>query len=65
MRFYTHQHRHCCGVDLHARSMYLYILDQTGDILLHRNLKADPKAFLKVIAPFRDDLVVAAECMFA
>ena len=30
MRFYTQQHKHYCGIDLHARSMYVYILDQTG-----------------------------------
>ena len=32
---------------------------------MHRNLKTDKQAFLKAIAPYRDDLVVSAECMFA
>ena len=27
MRFYTENHEHCCGIDLHARSMYVCILD--------------------------------------
>ncbi|HYV38811.1 MAG TPA: hypothetical protein VE988_24215 [Gemmataceae bacterium] len=27
MRFYNQQHQYYCGVDLHARSMYLHILD--------------------------------------
>ena len=26
MRFYTKQHKHYCGIDLHARSMYICIL---------------------------------------
>jgi hypothetical protein len=26
MRFYTQQHRHYCGIDLHARSLYLCVL---------------------------------------
>jgi len=26
MRFYTGQHQHYCGVDLHARTMYLCTL---------------------------------------
>ncbi len=26
MRFYTQQHAHYCGIDLHARTMYLCIL---------------------------------------
>ena len=27
MRFYDQSHQYYCGVDLHARSMYLHILD--------------------------------------
>jgi transposase len=64
MRFYTKQHQFYCGIDLHARTMYACILDQHGEILLHRNMKAGPETFLKAIAPYREDLVVAVECMF-
>jgi hypothetical protein len=64
MRFYTHTHKHYCGIDLHARSMYLCILDIQGEILLHHNFKAEPESFLKAVAPYRDDLVVAVECIF-
>jgi hypothetical protein len=67
MNFYKHQnqHRFYCGVDLHARCMYLCILDANGQIVLHRDYPADRRTFLLAIAPFRDGLVVAAECMFA
>ena len=65
MRFYTQNHRHYCGIDLHARSMYLCILDQDGNILLHKNINAQPDPFLEAIAPYRKDVVVAVECMFA
>jgi transposase len=44
--------------------MYLCILDQEGDTVLHRNYQTSPKAFLKAIEPFRDNIVVAVECMF-
>src|SRR5256712_9984735 len=64
MRFYTHQHKHYCGIDLHARTMYVCILDQAGTILVHKNLPTTPEAFLRVIAPYRDDLVVGVECIF-
>ena len=64
MRFYTKQHQFYCGIDLHARTMYVCILDQHGEILLHRNMPASPATFLKAIAPYRDDLVVAVECIF-
>jgi transposase len=64
MRFYTKQHKFYCGIDLHARTMYLCVLNQDGAILLHRNMKAGPEPFLKAIAPYREDLVVCVECIF-
>src|SRR5919109_226374 len=64
MRFYTKQHSFYCGIDLHARTMYLCILSQDGEVMLHRNMKASPDALLKAIAPYRDDVVIAVECIF-
>jgi transposase len=65
MRFYNQQHRFYAGVDLHARTLYLCVLDQAGTTVFHQNLKADPATFLQAVAPFRDGLVVTCECMFA
>lgn len=64
MRFYNRQHHHYCGIDLHVKTMYVCIPDSTGQVLVHRNVTATPAAFLEIIAPYRDDVVVAAECMF-
>jgi hypothetical protein len=64
MRFYSKQRSHYCGIDLHARFMYLCILDQDGNVVLHRNLATSPEAFLQAIELFREDLVVGAECVF-
>jgi transposase len=64
MRFYNRQHRHHCGIDLHVKTMYVCILDSAGQVLVHRNVKSTPEAFLEIITPYREDLVVAAECMF-
>jgi transposase len=64
MRFYTPQHQFYCGIDLHARTMYVCILKQDGEMLVHRDMKASPDTFLKAIAPYRDGIVVAVECMF-
>jgi transposase len=44
--------------------MYVCILDATGRVLVHRNVKATPDAFLEIVGPYRNELVVAAECMF-
>jgi len=64
MRFYTQQHTYYCGIDLHARSMYLCIINQEGNVLLHQNMKTAPETFLRAIAPYRENLVVAVECIF-
>jgi transposase len=64
MRFYTKVHEAYCGIDLHTRTMYVCILNRGGEILLHRNMPTTPESFLKAIAPYRQDLVVAVECMY-
>jgi transposase len=45
-------------------SMYVCILNQAGEILVHRNMPAGPEPFLKTIAPYRENLVVCVECIF-
>lgn len=37
------------------------ILNQAGEALLHRNIRANLDAFLKAVAPYLEDLVVAVE----
>jgi transposase len=44
--------------------MYVCVLNQEGDVLLHRNIECDAELFLRTIRPFRDDLVVGVECIF-
>jgi transposase len=64
MRFYTQQHKASCGIDLHARRMYVCILNQDGESLLPRPMQTRPEVFLKALAPYREDLVVAVACLF-
>ncbi len=33
MRFYSKQHKYYCGVDLHAKTMYVCIIDQEARII--------------------------------
>jgi len=51
------------GVDLHARSLFLAILDHDGQERFARNLPAAPEPFLRAVQPFREGLVVGCECM--
>src|SRR5262249_41968302 len=39
------------------------VLDRDGQVRFARNLPANPDAFLRAVAPFRDGLLVACECM--
>lgn len=64
MRYYTKQHQYYCGIDLHTKSMYVCILNQEGEILVHKNLKTNPDSLLKVLAPFKPDMVLCVECIF-
>jgi transposase len=64
MRFYTQKHKHYCGIDLHAKSMYICISNQDGEILLHKDINTDKEIFLRTINPYKEDLVIAVECIF-
>jgi transposase len=64
MRCYNQSHRFYCGIDLHAKTMHVCILDNAGAILFHHNLKTNAGDFLHAVRPFRQDLVVTAECTF-
>ena len=44
--------------------MYVCVLDPQGEILVHRNMPCAPESFLKAIAPYREDIAVAVECIF-
>jgi transposase len=65
MKFYTKTHQYYCGIDLHTKTQYLCVLDQTGETLLHKNFPTKLKAFINAVKPFREDLIVGVECMFS
>lgn len=64
MRFYTTTHQHYCGIDLHAKTMYVCIINQAGEAVLHRNMKTDAQQLAAAIKPYQDDLVISVECLF-
>jgi hypothetical protein len=45
--------------------MYAHVLDHKGTTVFEKDLPAEPEVFLDAMTPFRDGLVVGAECMFA
>ena len=38
MRFYKQQHQFYCGVDLHAKTMHICLVNQADEVLVHRSL---------------------------
>jgi transposase len=65
MRFYTKQHRFYCGIDLHARLLAVCVVDQTGTVVLRRQIPDSPQQLRELLAPYRPDVVIAVECLFA
>jgi transposase len=65
MRFYNRQHRFYCGIDLHARLLAVCVLDQAGSVVCQTQIPADKQRLLDTLAPFRADVVVCVECLFA
>lgn len=65
MLFYTKQHQYYCGIDLHEKTMYICIVDQSGKIRFHRNLETSREEFLAAIAPYREDICVGIESTYA
>jgi transposase len=64
MRFYTQQHQYYCGIDLHTKSMYICIMDQSGEVVLHQNMPVSTSSLQQLIKPFLPDIVIAVECIF-
>jgi len=64
MRFYNQQHKNYCGIDLHARKMYVCIIDQKGKMKVHQNIKTDPELLFEIVFPFLDDIVIGVEYVF-
>jgi hypothetical protein len=44
--------------------MDVCILDQQGTKLVHKNLLTTPDALLRLLAPYREEVVVSVDCMF-
>src|SRR6266498_4013325 len=65
MRFYNQPHPFYAGIDLHARSLHLCVLDAQGQVRCDRSLPCQPHTLLDALEPFRDGLVVGVECLFA
>ena len=53
--------RYYCGIDLHSRTMYVCVMDPSGHVLFHRNMKNDFAIFKQHVKSFLPDLAVGVE----
>ncbi|NCA82458.1 MAG: hypothetical protein EOM72_06885 [Opitutae bacterium] len=52
MKYYTTTTEFNCGIDLHSKRMYVCIMDRTGRIRVHQNIRGnDFGHFLKLAQP--------------
>ncbi len=64
MKFYSKQHQYYCGIDLHARKMYVFVINSKGEVKVHKNIKTDPDELLSLLKTFLDDIIIGVECVF-
>lgn len=63
MRFYNNSHPFYCGIDLHAKSLYVCIVDDQGETVVHKNIKACPQQLHRLVSPYIGNIVIGVECM--
>jgi predicted NBD/HSP70 family sugar kinase len=63
MYFYNNTHPYYCGIDLHAKTLYVCIIDQDGNTRLHKEITASPEKLQALLDPYMGNVVVGVECM--
>ena len=53
MNFYNNMHPYYCGIDLHARLLYVCIIDQEGNTLVDKEISSDPDKLHELLEPYR------------
>ena len=53
MKYYTSTTEYNCGIDLHARQMYVCVMDRQGKKLVHTNVKDNDFQFSALKGPVR------------
>jgi len=64
MKVHTNQHSYYCGIDLHARKMYVCIINDKGDVKIQKNIPTDADELIALISPFLADILVGVEGVF-
>ena len=57
MQLYNNSHPYYCGIDRHAKSLYICMLDDKGDTVIHKNIKACPDTLMSILKPYIGNVV--------
>lgn len=63
MNFYKKQHNYYCGIDLHAKSLYVCIISHNNEKLLHKEIPANTESLMDLLKPFLNEIIIGAESM--
>ena len=65
MKFYKEQHQCYAGIDLHAKTMYVCIMDNLGAVVYRKNMPSTPEHLQHALAPYGSDIVAGLlDCRF-
>ena len=64
MRFYKNQHQFYIGIDLHARTMYICVINNSGETVFHKDMECSRDNLELVTNTFGKDIVLGVECIF-
>ena len=53
-----------CGIDLHARTMYVCVMSKMGALVFQRNMKNDFKLLLQVLETHLSNIAIGVESTF-
>lgn len=63
MNLYNNMHPYYCGIDLHARLLYVCIINQAGEVCVHKEIPAEQIKLRELLEPYLGNIVVGVECM--
>ncbi|MGX9417684.1 IS110 family transposase [Vibrio sp. WJH972] len=64
MRFYNNSHPYYCDIDLHARVLYVYIIDAQANVIVHKKIATNKDGLLLILEPYIGNVIVGVECMY-
>ena len=56
--------KHVCGIDLHAHTMAVCIMDKNGKVLVRQSIKCEIEPLMNILKPYHKSITVGVESTF-